>query len=607
MAEGYRVGVISPERLAAGRDLTEPRLSPSGTHIVFAVTGVGDPHLAVVPVDGGPERRLTTSPVPRPGRGSGGGCFDWTPTGDAVVYLAAGGEIWRQPFPGGEPRRIGVVEAEESVSGVALSPDGHHVLVVADTERVVGVDMATGAQHRIDDGRHDFVIDARWSPDQTAVVWQAWSVPAMPWDGSVAMIARIDPATTAVLDREQRTPAASLQQPRLDALGRMWCVEDASGWLNLTCDSVAVLAENHEHAGPTWGPGQRSYDVRVDDAGDAEVAIARNEAGFGRLVFVARDGAITELGRGVHAQITLGAETVVALRSGARTPTQIVAYDRGTLERRVLAVGPVSGWEDEPALVEPTLIEVTARDAATVHARLYQAPESTGRLIVWVHGGPTDQWTVDFRPRFAMWLERGYDIVVPDHRGSTGHGRAYQQAMNGRWGDLDVADTADVVAHLHASGPWTPATTVAMGSSAGGFTVLWLGARHPDRLAAVVALYPVTDLVDLRRRSHRFERHSTDTLVAPLDSGQDLLVARSLGSAVPALTGVPLLVLHGDQDPVVPVEQSRDLVAAVNAAGGLVVYHEYPDEGHGFRRIENQIDEARRVAAFCESVLSASR
>lgn len=599
--------VISPERLAAGRDLTEPRPSPSGRHVVFAVTGAGDPHLAIVTVDGGPERRLTSFPPPRPGRGGGGGAFDWMPSGDAVVYLAAGGEIWCQPVPGGEPRRLGVVEAEESVSGIAVSPEGRFAVVVADLARIVCCDLVTGAQHRLDDGRHDFVIDPRWAPDATAVVWQAWSVPAMPWDGSVAVVASVDPATTMVTSRYEHRPRHSLQQPRLDAQGRLWSVCDDTGWLNVTCDRDPVVAEDHEHAGPTWGPGQRSYDVDVDAEGGSTVAISRNEAGFGRLVLVAPDRSIEEIGRGVHAQITLTPDHIVALRSGARTPTQIVAYDRVSGERRVLAVGPVSGWEEEPALVEPSTITASGEDAAVLHARLYRAPDPRGRLILWVHGGPTDQWPVEFRPRFTMWLDRGYDIVVPDHRGSTGHGRAYQQAMNHRWGDLDVSDTAAILRDLHARGPWTPERTVAMGSSAGGFTVLGLAARHPDLVAAVVALYPVSDLVDLRERSHRFERHSTDTLVAPLDGpggpGRTRLVERSLASHVDALARVRLLILHGAEDPVVPVEQSRALVAAITAAGGSVSYHEYPEEGHGFRRLEHQIDEARRVAAFCESVL----
>lgn len=565
--------------------------------MAVVVAGAGGAAIVVVPIDGGPERQLTSFPAPRPGRGTGGGGFDWLPDGSGVVYLGVDGGLWSQPFPGGDPRSIAHPVAPEGLAGVAVSPDGTRVAVVADVERVLVVALDTGAVQRVDDGAFEFVMNPSWAPDGSALTWQAWNTPAMPWDDSRQVVWRPGVAPPHAVTG---VPGAAVQQPRLDDRGRRWCVTDATGWLNVTCDDHPVLAEPFEHAGPTWGAGQHSYDV----AGDGTVAVCRNEGGFGRLVVVAPDGAVRELGKGVHAQVRFTDRHVVAWRSGARTPTQIVAYDRHTGERRVLMVGPLSGWEQEPALVEPDLVEVTTPDGDVLHARRYRSPEPTGRLLCWLHGGPTDQWMVDFRPRFTVWLDRGWDVLVPDHRGSTGHGRGYQQALNGLWGERDVDDVARILAHEQTGGGWSPRRTVVMGSSAGGFTVLGVAARHRHLVAAAVALYPVADLEDLRKRSHRFERHSTDTLVAPPDTGRDLLRARSPLTWATELAAVPLLVLHGSADPVVPVEQSRALVAAIIAAGGDVEYVEYEGEGHGFRRREHQLDEYARVAAFCEQHLS---
>jgi dipeptidyl aminopeptidase/acylaminoacyl peptidase len=587
--------VISPERLLAGRDLTEPRPSPDGCHVAVVMSAAGGPAIVAVPIDGGPERQVTSFPPPRPGRGTGGGCFDWLPDGSGFVYVGTDGGVWQQPFPGGDPHLVAQPEAPDGVAGVAVSPDGRFVAVVADVARVLLTDLSDGTIRRVDDGAFEFVMDPSWAPDATALTWQAWNTPAMPWDDSRQVIWRHDGPLTV-----EGLPGCAVQQPRLDAQGRRWCVTDRTGWLNVTCDDEAVLAEPFEHAGPTWGAGQHSYDV----AGDGSVVLCRNEAGFGRLVLVDPHGTVRELGKGTHAQVRFTDGHIVAWRSGARTPSQIVAYDRVTGERRVLMVGPLSGWEHEPALVEPELVEVPA-DGWTLHARLYRSPQPTGRLICWLHGGPTDQWTVDFRPRFVMWLDRGWDVLVPDHRGSTGHGRAYQQALNHRWGELDVDDVATVLRHVQHHGSWRADHTVIMGSSAGGFTVLGVVARHGHLVAAGVALYPVTDLVDLRERCHRFERHSTDTLVAPLDTGRAVLEMRSPLYWADRLTDVPLLVLHGTADPVVPVEQSRALVAAIRAARGTVDYVEYEGEGHGFRGREHQLDEYARVAQFFEHHLGA--
>ena len=89
---------------------------------------------------------------------------------------------------------------------------------------------------------------------------------------------------------------------------------------------------------------------------------------------------------------------------------------------------------------DPIRVEV---DGTTLHARRYVAGH--GRMLCWVHGGPTDQWQVEFRPRIAYWWSRGWDVLVVDPRGTTGHGREYQRALNGHWGRLDVDDTGEVV------------------------------------------------------------------------------------------------------------------------------------------------------------------
>ena len=99
-------------------------------------------------------------------------------------------------------------------------------------------------------------------------------------------------------------------------------------------------------------------------------------------------------------------------------------------ERSVVAVGPLSGWEDLP-LAEPELVEFDAPDHSVLHARLYRADTPTDRMLCWLHGGPTDQWQVTFMPRIAYWRALGWNVLVPDHRGSTGHGRAYRGRDHG--------------------------------------------------------------------------------------------------------------------------------------------------------------------------------
>ena len=599
-------GRVPVEWCLVGRELTEPRLSPDGAAVAVVVRWQRSAGVVVVPSAGGPERLLTTQPIPTPGRGLGGGCFDWLADSSAIVYVAADGELWCQPLAAA-PRRL--TSFERTCRAPAVAPDGTWVAVVVDEAEVWRVSLDPDrpvAAARLDDGHDAFCFDPDVSDDSDHLVWVGWSPPSMPWDMAHVVVARQGAPAIAVERREVK--AATMQQPRWCVDGSLACVHDASGWLNVYVDGDAVAAEPFEHAGPTWGMGQRSYATSPDGA---LVAFTRNEHGFGRLCVADRTtGEVRDVARGVHGQLTWVGETLVALRTGARTPTQVVAYQTADWKRTVLLVGPSSGW-DHVELPEPEPVVVSTAPALEgdrsdhpvleLHARRYAAGH--GRLLCWVHGGPTDQWQVDFRPRIAYWWSRGWDVLVVDPRGSTGHGRHYQQALNGGWGRRDVDDTAELIRHAHREGWASPAHTAVMGASSGGLTVLGALADTPDLVAGAVASYPVSDLADLAAATHRFEAHYTDTLVgAPGDpSTERRMTELSPLHRADRITG-PLLLFHGSDDPVVPITQSDLLVERIRRSGGDVDYVVYEGEGHGFRDPLNQRDEYDRIERFLESI-----
>jgi dipeptidyl aminopeptidase/acylaminoacyl peptidase len=139
-----------------------------------------------------------------------------------------------------------------------------------------------------------------------------------------------------------------------------------------------------------------------------------------------------------------------------------------------------------------------------------------------------------------------------------------------------------------------------MGGSAGGFTVLGVIAEAPTLVAAAIVSYPVTDLFDLAERSHRFERHYTHSLVGPVPPTHDEpgpYIDRSPVNFANRIR-TPLLVFHGADDPVVPIEQSRVFATRIVEGGGFVELCVYEGEGHGFRQPVNQLDEYRRIGEF---------
>jgi len=581
-----RVSAIPAERCISGRDLTEPRLRDDGEVLVYASATSDGAHLVVHRFDGGADQAIATTPALRPGRSLGGGAWCFTADGLGVVYVGGDGNLWQQTLDGAPAAPLTDHGPDRCASGPVAAADGTSVLYVIDMAEVHRLDLRDRSERRIDDGTADFCLDPFPLADGSAR-WQAWNMPDMPWD--VSRVQRWSPAGGV---RDEVATGFAVQQPRALPDGRAIEVRDDDGWLNVWLAGRPLVAESAEHAGPTWGAGQRSFAWSPDGA---RVAFTRNEGGFGRLCVVeVATGEVRDVARAVHGQLSWHGRRLACVRTGARTLTQVVVYDTESWERTVVAVGPAPDWQ--PAeLVEPELVDV---GAGSVFARHYSAPNHDGRLIVWLHGGPTDQWQVTFLPRIAFWLSRGWSVLVPDHRGSTGHGRAYQQALRSRWGELDVADTLAVARAAHDSGWATPASTVIMGSSAGGFTALGAIAAEPGRFAAAVVVYPVTDLLDLSERSHRFERHYTHSLVGSLPEQLERYQERSPILHADRCTATPLLVLHGDADAVVPVEQSRVFAERVHTAGGTVSLHVYAGEGHGFRQPANQLDEYRRVEDF---------
>jgi len=588
---------IPLDLVLSGRDVTEPRPSPDGRSVAFVQRWRSSSAILVVPAHGGCERLVATPVDPAPGRGTGGGCFAWVPDSRALVYSAVDGEIWEVGLDGSSRR---LTSWERSARAPHVATDGSFVVVAVDEAEVWMVDRSGGPTDlhavRLDDGADEFCFDPCASPDMTQVAWQGWSPPDMPWDGSQRVTVHLSGGVARGVERSSEGPA--VQQPRYHPDGRPLGVRDGTGWLNVHLDARPVVDEPFEHAAPTWGMGQRSYAASPDGT---RIAYNRNEKGHGRLcVADVVTGRVTSLGRGVHGQIEWSGDSITALRSGARTPTQIVRYDGDTGERSVLAVGPAAAW-DALDLTEPELLSVE-HDGAVLHARRYVADR--GRMLCWVHGGPTDQWPVEFRPRISYWWSRGWDVLVVDPRGTTGHGRAYQRALNGAWGRLDVDDTAALITHAHEQGWAAPQTTAVMGGSSGGLTVLGVLADHSHLVGAGVASYPVSDLGALAEVTHRFEAHYTDTLVGPSDDVA--LFERMSPLHRAALIRGPLLVFHGADDPVVPVEQSRSLAAAIESAGGSVEFVEYEGEGHGFRDPANVRDEYARTEAFLSSAITSS-
>lgn len=589
-------------------------MSPLGTSVVFGSSVNRTSELRIIDLasvvsgeDMAAERVLVSEPAPAVGRGFGGGCFAWLPDGSGIVFAAREGGLYEIGLHGAQPHRIDLPGFDDALNAIGVSPDAQYVSAVRSVADVVVVTRKTGEKRNIEQP-HAFVLDPVWHGD--TVYWQGWSQPHMPWDESEIWCATAPDFTAKVVAKRADV---SMQQIDVSTKGTLGFLCDASGWITPhtlvdgeLCE-LPMTSSAIECGTPQWGVGLRTWCWSPDGT---RIAVARNLDGFGDLAVVnIETGSTTTLARAVHGSIQWTKFGIVAVRSGAVTPTHIVHFHPETFERTVLATSEVpcgSGpWADY-SLIEPILGRVPS-ETGGVPFRLFVpaagCDESTS-LIVWLHGGPTDQWQVTFMPRISYWVSRGYAVLVVDHRGSTGHGREFQQSLNGHWGDYDTQDVVAATRFAHEQGWGTPSTTVLMGGSAGGFVSLNAAAATPPVCAGVVALYPVVDLLDSADSAWHFEKHSIPVLVGvSTKSGseqenENLYNARSPMSKVAALSRVKVLLLHGDMDKSVPFIHSFLLADALRRNGGDVKLELFEGEGHGFRMRVSQEREYALIGEF---------
>jgi dipeptidyl aminopeptidase/acylaminoacyl peptidase len=216
----------------------------------------------------------------------------------------------------------------------------------------------------------------------------------------------------------------------------------------------------------------------------------------------------------------------------------------------------------------------------------FEAPaDEKPPLLVRCHGGPTAAASPALDLRIQYWTSRGVAFLDLNYRGSTGFGRAYRDLLHRTWGEVDVDDAEAGARHLADEGLVYSARMAITGGSAGGFTVLSaLAFRHV--FAGGASYYGVSDLARLARDTHKFEARYLDWLIAPYPEGEEIYSARSPAEHAERVS-VPVIFFQGNEDKVVPKDQTERMVAALRARGVPAGYLLFSGEQHGFRKAES--------------------
>ena len=251
-------------------------------------------------------------------------------------------------------------------------------------------------------------------------------------------------------------------------------------------------------------------------------------------------------------------------------------------------------------LVEPSLHRFASFDGLSVPYWLYVPHGKEAKdlpIVVEIHGGPEGQELPMFDAFIQYLVGEGIAVVAPNVRGSTGYGNTYTHLDDVEKRLDSVRDIDSLVAHLIETGVADKDRLAVSGMSYGGFMTLSCATRYPHLWACAVDTVGMYNLESFLENTAEYRRAHRESEYGTLARDREVLRAVSPIAKVDDITA-PLMVVHGRNDPRVPVSEAEQVVAYLRKKGLSVAFICYDDEGHGIWKLKNRMDLYPKVAAF---------
>ena len=493
----------------------------------------------------------------------------------------------------------------------------------------------------------DFYASITLSADNKKLAWIEWNHPNMPWDETCVVIADLsyqDNAFPCIEKRDESLYQAICSQGPGATIAHLSFVQTQLGsqllmsidWPKQAANSphnfaqlylwngqqlYAITKGVNEYSYPHWIYSNHRYVCVVNDDLDIDhiIAIASNQWGdelhYINLVNTdSDDGYPTKrlaenFVRFTH--ITEDNGTVYVVADSALDASQVLKI-KGD---QVAASPPPDHGLSEANIScsSSLLVQSHGQDEQEVNSHAFYYPPKNIRysalsneappLIVMVHGGPTARAQNHFDIQKQFWTSSGFAVLDVNHRGSTGFGRSYRDALLGQWGVADAEDIFNAIQLVIQKDLAHTNHIFIRGKSAGGYAVQRALTLFPDVFAAGASYYGIGDLATLASITHKFEAYYCDQLLGEVFDPETAKSSSSVyfqRSPIHSFDQIkcPLILFQGMDDKVVPPELSQQAADAMQRQGIEYEYHQYSGEGHGFRSLQNQVDSLSKELLF---------
>lgn len=597
------------ERYLNIRAASSPTLDARGERVAFLMNVTGTAQVWSLPAAGGWPEQLTfyTDRVD---------FVRWSPDGTGLLFGKARGgdenaQLYWMSTDGAQVRQLTDAPRVRYNFG-AWSADGRRISYASNKRNpnffdIYTMDVSNGQESLVyqQDGSNAAVA---WSSDGRYIVVSRAS-DTLSLDNDLYLVELASKGVTHLTPHEGAAQFGNVHFTR-DNRSLVLSTNASGEWQSLARMNLATR-KIEAVTNATWDTdaSEMSADGRL-------LAYALNRDGFSELYLRKLDDAgiandkdtlIQLPGKGVVGGLEFSRDgrKLAFTFAGARYNSDVWLYDLKSRRLQQVTRSSRAGIP-QSSFVEPQLIRYKTFDGREIPAWYYkptniQAGGANQPLpvIVSVHGGPEGQERPAFNPTYQYFLSRGYAVLAPNVRGSTGYGKTYTHLDDVKLREDSVKDLAAAVDWLKTSGGADPRRIAVMGGSYGGYMTLAAITLYPDLWAAAIEMYGISNFETNLRNTSGYRRKQREREYGTLANDLEFLRSVSPIYKVNRIKA-PLLVFQGKNDPRVPYTESEQIVKALRDRNAPVEYTLFDDEGHGFVKLTNRLVVYPKIVDFLE-------